>query len=60
MVVSQACFFFLFFLKIYLLTLERESMCLGGGAEGENLQADFPLSVEPDMGLDPMTHEVMT
>ena len=31
-----------------------------GVAEGETLQADSLLSKEPDMGLDPMTHEIMT
>jgi len=31
-----------------------------GGAEGENPQADSLLSEEPDMGLDPTTHEIMT
>ena len=33
---------------------------VGGGAEGENLQADTPLSTEPDVGLSLMTHEMMT
>ena len=36
----------------------------GGGAEGENLQVDSPLSAESDEGLDSrldlMTHEIMT
>ena len=36
-----------------------------GEAEGENLEADSQLSVEPDTGPDPtalnlMTHEIMT
>jgi len=59
MVVSQACFFFLFFLKIYLLTLERESMCLGGGAEGENLRVDSPLSAGPGIELLLRTYGIM-
>jgi len=33
---------------------------MGGGAEGENLQADSSLTAELDMGLDPTTHEIMT
>jgi len=33
---------------------------VGGGTEGENLPADSPLSVEPDVGLDLTTHEIMT
>ena len=32
----------------------------GRGTEGENLQADSPLSMEADVGLDLMTHEIMT
>ena len=35
-------------------------MCAGEGTEGENLQAGAPLSVEPDVGLNLMTHEIMT
>ena len=31
-----------------------------GGAEGENLQADSPLSVEPNTGLNLMTHKILT
>ena len=30
------------------------------GAEGENLQADSPLSTELDTGPNPKTHEIMT
>jgi len=33
---------------------------VGDEAEGENLQADSPLNAEPDVGLDLMTHEIMT
>jgi len=34
---------------------------MGGGAEGEReSQADSALSMEPDAGLDLMTHEIMT
>ena len=33
---------------------------MSGGAEEENLQEDSPLSTEPNTGLDPMTHEIMT
>jgi len=33
---------------------------VGGEAEGENLQADSLLGVEPDVGLDLTTHEIMT
>ena len=34
---------------------------LGGGREGEReYQEDSYLSAEPDLGLDPMTHEIMT
>ena len=29
-------------------------------AEGENLQAHSSLSVEPDLGLNPRTHAIMT
>lgn len=39
---------------------KRERARAGGGAEGEEereSQADFPLNVEPDVGLDPMTHD---
>jgi len=55
-----------FFFKIYLFILERqrahvrESTRAEEGVEGENPQADCLLSVEPDAGLDPMTHEIMT
>jgi len=31
-----------------------------GGVGGENLQADSPLGAEPNKGLDPRTHEIMT
>ena len=31
-----------------------------GGAEGKNPQADSMRSVEPNVGLDPMTHEITT
>ena len=34
-----------------------------GGAEGDEKkesQADFPLSTEPNMGLTPVTHDIMT
>jgi len=41
-----------FFKEIYLFILERERKSLGGGAEGENPQADSPLSVEHNAGLD--------
>ena len=34
-------------------------MLVGGGAEGENPQADSSLRAEPDLGLDLMTHEIM-
>lgn len=31
-----------------------------GGTEGETLQAISPLSMEPNLGLDPTTHESMS
>lgn len=31
-----------------------------GRAEGQNVQADSPLSAEPVAGLDSMTREIMT
>ena len=31
-----------------------------GGTEGENLQEESLLSMEPEMGLDLTTHEIMT
>ena len=53
-----------FFFKILFIHLrermyvnggrERERARAGGGAEGEG-EAGFPLSREPDMGLDPRT-----
>jgi len=39
---------------------ERESKRMEGGAEGDNLQADSPLSMEPDSVLSLMTREIMT
>lgn len=33
---------------------------MGEGAEGENLQTDFLVSVEPDVGLHTTTHEITT
>ena len=38
---------------------ERENMQMGGGAEREN-QADSLLSVDPNAGLNLITHEIMT
>lgn len=35
-------------------------MWVGVGAEGENLPADSPQNVQPDVGLHPATHEVVT
>lgn len=35
-------------------------MGVGGGAEGETLQADSGLSAEPAPGLNPTTHENVT
>ena len=59
---------FCFYLEKYFIIIiifkdlfigERE--CEGGWPEGENLQADPQLSMEPnDLRLDPMTHEIMT
>ena len=46
------------FKKIYWF--KEESMWVRGGPEGETLQADSLLSVEPKVGLDPMTHEITT
>ena len=34
-------------------------MLVEGGAEGENLQVDSPLIVEPNSGLDSLTHGIM-
>ena len=51
------------FLKKDLLIYFRERACMyvsGGGTEGENLQAESPLSSEPDMGLDLTTQVTMT
>jgi len=49
------------FFTIYLFIWERETVrWVWGEAEGENLQADSPLSMEPDAGLDPMTREIIT
>lgn len=36
------------------------SVRMGEGAEGENLQADFLVSVEPDVGLHITTHAITT
>ena len=33
---------------------------MGRGAEGKESQADAPLSMEPNVELDPMTHKIMT
>ena len=33
---------------------------MGRGAEGEKLQADSLLNIEADLGLDLLTHEIMT
>lgn len=50
-----------FFLKIYLRERERAHMCSHKWGEGqrENLQADS-LSMVPNMGLESMTHKIMT
>ena len=45
----------IFFLKIYLSILEREREQERGMGRGTESQADSPLSVEPDLGLDLMT-----
>ena len=47
--------------KIYLF--DRGCVCTNWGwgeAEGETLQADSPLRVEPEAGLNLMTQEIMT
>ena len=45
--------------RIYLIYLsEREQV--GGGAEGENLQADSPLRTEPDLGGGCQDLKIMT
>ena len=51
-----------FLLKIYLFISVSVHVCaqIREGAEGENLQADSPLSAEADVGLHLMTHEIMT
>ena len=39
----------------------QKCMCMSGGGEGEReSQADSVLSVEPDLGLDLRTSEIMT
>ena len=43
----------------YLKERKRHCMSLEGGAEGEG-EADSLLSMEPDLRLDPRTHEIMT
>ena len=48
------------FFKDSFVIWERETERVGEGAEGEKLQADSLLSMEPKVGLDPMTHEIMT
>lgn len=54
----------LFFLKVYLSILERESeQAWGDGVEGQREkipQADSQLNIDSDVGLDPLTHEPMT
>ena len=48
------CFYFLFFLNIYLF--ERESAQAGGAAEREReREAGSLLNRKPDVGLDPRT-----
>ena len=49
---GQSVKLFFFLKKIYLSEREGESW---EGGEGENLQADSPLSTEPDSGLHLMT-----
>lgn len=50
-----------FFLKIYLLILGQSVSRAGMGAEGERGRAaDSALSLEPDVGLDRTTREIMT
>lgn len=52
-----------YFLKkdlLFILERERESRQVGGGVEGEDLQVDSLLSMEPEVGLDFTTNEIMT
>ena len=46
--------------KIYFREKERAHAQAGVGEEGENPQADSPLSTECSLGLDPITHKLMT
>ena len=56
----------LIFKDLFIYVCERErartriDTRVGGGAEGENPQTDSSLSAEPDVELDPTTHEIMT
>lgn len=50
--------FILFYFFRFILEKERTEGSAEG--EGENLQQDSPLSMEPDSELDLMTHEIMT
>ena len=53
-------FFNCFFFKDWFIYFTERALRVERRAEGENLQADFLLSTEPDVGLNPMTHEIMT
>ena len=51
---------FLFFKDLFPFERENVRRSMGGGkGQWEILQADSLLSVEPDEGLNPRTHEVM-
>ena len=53
----MGCFFLMLIFKIYF---EREGAEEGQREKERGSQAGSTLSTEPDVGLDPMNHEIMT